>query len=51
MKTHNCIKRVGVNKGSYQFGLLRDWKEKNGLSFEITELTVDETESMNSPVL
>ncbi len=27
-------------------GLLRDWKEKNGVSLEIAELTVDEADSM-----
>ena len=40
-------KQVGINKGSYQAGLLRDWKEKNGLSFEIVELTDEEADSMN----
>ncbi len=39
-------KRVGVNKGSFQAGLLKDWAEKNGVSFETVELTADETESM-----
>lgn len=40
-------KRVGVNKGSYQAGLLQDWKEKSGLSFEIVGLTAGEADSMN----
>lgn len=35
-------KRVGVNKGSFQLGLLRDWAAKNGLSVQIVELTDDE---------
>lgn len=40
-------KRVGVNKGSFQEGLLRDWMAKNGVSLEIVELTADEGDSMN----
>ena len=39
-------KRVGVNKGSFQLGLLRDWAAKNGLSVQIVELTDDEAFSM-----
>lgn len=40
-------KRVGVNKGSYQEGLLRDWAEKNGVEIEIVELADSEAYSMN----
>ena len=40
-------KRVGVNKGSFQEGVLKDWAEKNGVSFETVELTDDEAYSMN----
>ena len=40
-------KTVGVNKGSYQVGLLRDWQAKNGISLEILELTDDEADSMS----
>ena len=39
-------KRIGVNKGSFQEGLLRDWAEKNGVAIEIVELTDDEAYSM-----
>ena len=39
-------KRVGVNKGSYQLGLLRDWAAKNRVSPVVVELTVDEGDAM-----
>lgn len=39
-------KRVGVNKGSYQAGLLRDWAARNGISLEIVELTDKEPDSV-----
>ena len=39
-------KRIGVNKGSFQAGILQDWVKKNNLSIEMVELTVDEPESM-----
>ena len=39
-------KRIGVNKGSFQAGLLRDWVTKNGVSPEIVELTEEEPDSM-----
>ena len=39
-------KRVGVNKGSYQMGLLQDWMEKNHFALETVELTGDEADSM-----
>lgn len=38
--------RVGVNKGSFQEGLLRNWAEKNKVSLDIIELTDDEAFSM-----
>ena len=41
-------KRVGVNKGSFQEGLLRDWTAKNGVSVQIVELTDDEAYFMAS---
>ena len=40
-------KRVGVNKGSFQQGLLQEWAERNELTLEIVELTDDETFFMN----
>ncbi|MCR5143015.1 MAG: transporter substrate-binding domain-containing protein [Ruminococcus sp.] len=39
-------KRIGVNKGSIQENFLYEWKEKNGISFEILPLTCGEDESM-----
>ena len=36
-------KKIGVNKGSFQEGLLRNWAEQNDLSVNIVELTDDET--------
>ena len=39
-------KRIGVNKGSIQEGFLEDWAKKNGVTFEIVLLVVDEDESM-----
>ncbi|MBQ1537196.1 MAG: transporter substrate-binding domain-containing protein [Ruminococcus sp.] len=39
-------KRIGVNKGSIQESFLYEWKEKNGISFEILPLTCGEDESM-----
>ena len=39
-------KRIGVNKGSYQVGLLRDWAARNGASPEIVELSEEESESL-----
>ncbi len=35
-------KRVGVNKGSLQQGMLEDWARKNDLNIEIVEITDDE---------
>lgn len=35
-------KKIGVNKGSIQAGLLRDWAEQNGLSVSVVELTDNE---------
>lgn len=35
-------KRIGVNKGSFQVGLLRNWAEQNELSVTVVELTDDE---------
>ena len=35
-------KRVGVNKGSLQQGMLEDWARKNDLNVEIVEITDDE---------
>ena len=40
-------KRIGVNKGSFQEGLLREWAEKNNVAPEIVELTDDEAYSMS----
>ena len=39
-------KRIGVNKGSYQVGLLRDWAARNGVSPEFVELSAEESESL-----
>ncbi len=39
-------KRVGVNKGSYQLELYKDWSEKNGIVSEIVELTSSESDSI-----
>ena len=39
-------KRVGINKGSFQVGLFREWAEKNNVTPEIVELTDDEGYSM-----
>lgn len=39
-------KRIGVNQGSVQEGFLKDWAERNGVSFEVIPLDVDEDESM-----
>ena len=38
-------KRIGVNKGSVQEELLKQWARKNGLSVNIVEMTTDEAES------
>ena len=40
-------KRVGVNKGSFQEGLLIDWTEKNRISIELVELTDDEADNVD----
>lgn len=40
-------RRIGVNKGSYQAGLLRDWAARNGISVEIVELTGEESDAMS----
>ena len=39
-------KRVGVNKGSFQYGLMEDWARKNGLTPTLVEIEVGESESM-----
>lgn len=39
-------KHIGVNKDSIQETFLKEWAEKNGLTFEIIPLTTDEDESM-----
>ena len=39
-------KRIGVNKGSVQEEFLKEWADKNGVSPEIVQLTVQESESM-----
>lgn len=36
-------KKVGVNKGSFQAGLLREWANQNELTITVVELTDDET--------
>ena len=40
-------KRVGVNKGSIQVNLYRDWAERNGVSGELIEVTTSEDESLS----
>lgn len=39
-------KRIGVNKGSFQEGLLAQWAEENGVAIEIVEMDGDEAYSM-----
>ncbi len=39
-------KRVGVNKDSFQEGLLKEWAEKNGVHLKIMEMTGQESESV-----
>lgn len=39
-------KRIGVNKDSFQEGLLKEWAGKNDISLKISELTCSEDESM-----
>ena len=39
-------KKIGVNKASIQEGFLKDWAERNGLTFEIIPLVAEESESM-----
>lgn len=39
-------KRVGVNKGSFQEKLFREWMEKNDVRARVVELTVGETEAI-----
>ena len=39
-------KRVGVNKGSFQLGLLQTWIEENGVDVEVVELSGTEEESL-----
>ena len=38
--------RVGVNKGSIQVGLFREWAKKNAVQAEVIELTCSEYESL-----
>jgi ABC-type amino acid transport substrate-binding protein len=40
-------KKIGVNKNSFQAGLLRDWAEQSELSVTIMELTDDEAYFMS----
>lgn len=40
-------KKIGVNKGSFQVDLLRDWADQYELSVNIVELTNDETYFMS----
>lgn len=40
-------KKVGVNKGSYQMQLYKDWSEKNGIVSEIVELVSSESDSID----
>ena len=40
-------KRIGVNKGSFQAGLFRDWVEEHGISCEIVELSNTEMDSLS----
>lgn len=39
-------KRVGINQGSIQVGLLKEWAEKNGVSLQIIELADNEAYTM-----
>lgn len=39
-------KKVGVNKDSFQLGLLKDWAAKSDIAIEIVELTNDESDCM-----
>lgn len=39
-------KRVGVNKGSFQEKLFREWMEKNDVRAKVVELTIGETEAI-----
>lgn len=39
-------KRIGVNKGSVQVGFYQSWAERNGISAELAELTVNEAEAI-----
>ena len=38
-------KRIGVNKGSIQEGLLHEWAEKHGIQAEVVPLTSNESDS------
>lgn len=40
-------KRIGVNRGSIQVGLFRDWSEKNGVEAELMEMTKSEDEYLD----
>ena len=39
-------KKVGVNKGSFQEDLYKDWARKNGIDAELIEVTCQEEESL-----
>ena len=49
LSTYNGT-RIGVNAGSIQEGFLSDWREKNGIDFEIVPLVEDEDESLEQVV-
>ena len=40
-------KRIGVNSGSYQETLLREWSERHGINIQIVPLTGSESDSKN----
>lgn len=40
-------KKIGVNKGTIQVGLFRNWAEIHNISAELTELSSSEAESIN----
>ena len=40
-------KRIGVNQGSYQEGLLHEWAGRNGIDLEVVPVTGQENESMD----
>lgn len=41
------VKRIGVNKGSIQADIFRQWAEQNGVQAEVVELTITEVDSLD----